>query len=179
VTSPRRPVPWTRRKLSRRAQEPFCRSLLATSVRRIRAPSSPVHAVCTACVSCASRSLVAQAVRPDCETQTQNALNLHPARTADDPTSRPRGAPDAAVRPLAGGRRPRNGLYCYKQLDIEAYPNPVPPMIEIITQPNGWSGEEVERYVTVPLENALNGSEAQRILNAKRAESTDPGLPTG
>jgi cobalt-zinc-cadmium resistance protein CzcA len=49
------------------------------------------------------------------------------------------------------------GLYCYKQLDIEAYPNPVPPMIEIITQPNGWSAEEVERYVTVPLENGLNG----------------------
>ncbi len=49
------------------------------------------------------------------------------------------------------------GLYCYKQLDVEAYPNPVPPMIEIITQPNGWSAEEVERYVTIPLENALNG----------------------
>jgi heavy metal efflux system protein len=49
------------------------------------------------------------------------------------------------------------GLYCYKQLDIEAYPNPVPPMIEIITQPNGWSAEEVERYVTIPLENSLNG----------------------
>jgi cobalt-zinc-cadmium resistance protein CzcA len=49
------------------------------------------------------------------------------------------------------------GLYCYKQLDIEAYPNPVPPMIEIITQPGGWSAEEVERYVTIPLENGLNG----------------------
>jgi cobalt-zinc-cadmium resistance protein CzcA len=49
------------------------------------------------------------------------------------------------------------GLYCYSQLDIEAYPNPVPPMIEIITQPSGWSAEEVERYVTVPLENGLNG----------------------
>ncbi len=49
------------------------------------------------------------------------------------------------------------GLYSYKQLDVEAYPNPVPPMIEIISQPNGWSAEEVERYVTVPLENALNG----------------------
>jgi cobalt-zinc-cadmium resistance protein CzcA len=49
------------------------------------------------------------------------------------------------------------GLYCYKQLDIEAYPNPVPPMIEIITQPTGWSAEEVERYVTIPLENVLNG----------------------
>jgi cobalt-zinc-cadmium resistance protein CzcA len=50
------------------------------------------------------------------------------------------------------------GLYCYKQLDIEAYPNPVPPMIEVITQPTGWSAEEVERYVTIPLENGLNGT---------------------
>ncbi len=49
------------------------------------------------------------------------------------------------------------GLYSYKQLDIEAYPNPVPPMIEIITQPGGWSAEEVERYVTIPLEIGLNG----------------------
>ncbi len=49
------------------------------------------------------------------------------------------------------------GLYCYQQLDIEAYPNPVAPMIEIITQPDGWSAEEVERYVTIPLETGLNG----------------------
>ncbi len=49
------------------------------------------------------------------------------------------------------------GLAAYRQLDIEAYPNPVPPMIEIITQPDGWSAEEVERYVTVPLEIGLAG----------------------
>src|SRR6195256_2284262 len=49
------------------------------------------------------------------------------------------------------------GLYCYSQLDIEAYPNPVAPMIEVITQPQGWSAEEVERYVTVPLETGLAG----------------------
>jgi cobalt-zinc-cadmium resistance protein CzcA len=49
------------------------------------------------------------------------------------------------------------GLYCYKNLDIEAYPNPVAPMIELITQPNGWSAEEVERYVTVKLEIGLSG----------------------
>ena len=47
------------------------------------------------------------------------------------------------------------GLWSYKELDIEAYPNPVPPLVEIITQPNGWSAEEVERYVTVPLEIGL------------------------
>jgi len=49
------------------------------------------------------------------------------------------------------------GLYCYSRLDIEAYPNPVAPMIEVITQPPGWSAEEVERYVTIPLENGLAG----------------------
>src|ERR1051325_2909405 len=49
------------------------------------------------------------------------------------------------------------GLYSYDQLDIEAYPNPIPPMIEVITQPDGWSAEEVERYVTIPLETGLSG----------------------
>jgi cobalt-zinc-cadmium resistance protein CzcA len=49
------------------------------------------------------------------------------------------------------------GMYCYEQLDIEAYPNPVAPMIEIITQPEGWSAEEVERSVTIPLESGLAG----------------------
>src|SRR5579862_130075 len=49
------------------------------------------------------------------------------------------------------------GLYCYRQLDIEAYPNPVPPLVEVITQPDGWSAEEVERYVTIPLEIGLAG----------------------
>jgi cobalt-zinc-cadmium resistance protein CzcA len=49
------------------------------------------------------------------------------------------------------------GLLAYKELDIEAYPNPVPPMVETITQPDGWSAEETERYVTVPLEIGLFG----------------------
>jgi heavy metal efflux system protein len=49
------------------------------------------------------------------------------------------------------------GLYSYDVLDVEAYPNPVPPMVEVITQPIGWSGEETERYVTIPLEIGLSG----------------------
>src|SRR5579864_6375506 len=49
------------------------------------------------------------------------------------------------------------GVWCYKQLDIEAYPNPVPPLVEVITQPDGWSPEEVERQVTIPLEIGLAG----------------------
>src|SRR5689334_16257676 len=49
------------------------------------------------------------------------------------------------------------GLYSYNELNIEAYPNPVPPLVEVITQPDGWSAEEVERYVTIPLEIGLSG----------------------
>jgi cobalt-zinc-cadmium resistance protein CzcA len=49
------------------------------------------------------------------------------------------------------------GIHSYLRLDIEAYPNPVPPMIEVIAQPQGWSAEEVERYVTLPLETGLVG----------------------
>src|SRR5580693_10081046 len=49
------------------------------------------------------------------------------------------------------------GLTAYSKLDIEAYPNPVPPLVEVITQPDGWSAEEVERYVTIPLEIGLAG----------------------
>jgi cobalt-zinc-cadmium resistance protein CzcA len=53
---------------------------------------------------------------------------------------------------LVGG-----GLLAFRSLDIEAYPNPVPPLVEVITQPPGWSAEEVERYVTLPLELELSG----------------------
>src|SRR5580704_3346291 len=49
------------------------------------------------------------------------------------------------------------GLVAYRELDIEAYPNPVPPLVEVITQPPGWSAEETERYVTIPLEIGLSG----------------------
>ena len=49
------------------------------------------------------------------------------------------------------------GLWAYSQLDIEAYPNPVAPMVEVITQPPGWSAEEVERTVTIPIESAMAG----------------------
>jgi cobalt-zinc-cadmium resistance protein CzcA len=49
------------------------------------------------------------------------------------------------------------GLGAYAQLDIEAYPNPCPPLVEVLTQPPGWSAEETERYVTIPLEIGLSG----------------------
>jgi len=49
------------------------------------------------------------------------------------------------------------GLFAFKSLNIEAYPDPSPPTIEIIAQNAGWSAEEMERQITVPLETQLNG----------------------
>jgi heavy metal efflux system protein len=49
------------------------------------------------------------------------------------------------------------GTYMFLQLDIEAYPDPSPPMVEFITQNPSWSAEEMEQQVTVPVETALFG----------------------
>jgi cobalt-zinc-cadmium resistance protein CzcA len=49
------------------------------------------------------------------------------------------------------------GVLAFQRLPVEAYPNPVPPMVEVIVQPPGWSAEEVERYVTIVLETGLSG----------------------
>ncbi|HTY53872.1 MAG TPA: efflux RND transporter permease subunit, partial [Candidatus Binataceae bacterium] len=49
------------------------------------------------------------------------------------------------------------GIYSFTQLDIEAYPDPVQPMTEVLTLPTGLSAEEVERLVTVPTEYGLSG----------------------
>ncbi|HEY6753719.1 MAG TPA: CusA/CzcA family heavy metal efflux RND transporter [Pseudolabrys sp.] len=47
------------------------------------------------------------------------------------------------------------GYAAFISLNVEAYPDPAPPIIEIIAQYPGQSPEEVERYVTIPLEIAV------------------------
>jgi len=49
------------------------------------------------------------------------------------------------------------GLFAYGTLNIEAYPDPVPPLVDIITQNPGQSSEEIERYITVPIEIQMAG----------------------
>ena len=48
------------------------------------------------------------------------------------------------------------GIYSFHQVNVEAYPDPAPPIIEVIAQYPGYSAEEVERQVTIPLEVALS-----------------------
>jgi cobalt-zinc-cadmium resistance protein CzcA len=49
------------------------------------------------------------------------------------------------------------GIWALMRLDIEAYPDPSPPLVEVITQNPAWSAEEMEQQVTVPIETVLNG----------------------
>jgi cobalt-zinc-cadmium resistance protein CzcA len=44
------------------------------------------------------------------------------------------------------------GIFAFRQLNIEAYPDPTPPMVDVITQSEGLSAEEIERYITIPIE---------------------------
>src|SRR4051812_29252217 len=49
------------------------------------------------------------------------------------------------------------GLIAFNQLNIEAYPDPPPPMVDIVTQSPGLSAEEIERYITIPIETQVAG----------------------
>src|SRR5438874_9048503 len=49
------------------------------------------------------------------------------------------------------------GLYAFHILDVIAYPDPSPPMVEVITQYPAWSAEEMARQVTIPIATALTG----------------------
>ncbi len=47
------------------------------------------------------------------------------------------------------------GLLAFMRLNIEAYPNPAPVILEITAQTPGLSAEEMERYYTIPIEVGL------------------------
>ena len=58
------------------------------------------------------------------------------------------------------------GLYAFHTLDVIAYPDPSPPMVELITQYPGWSAEEIERQITIPIEVVLNGMPGLTVIRS-------------
>jgi cobalt-zinc-cadmium resistance protein CzcA len=56
------------------------------------------------------------------------------------------------------------GLIAFQQLNIEAYPDPTPPMVDIVTQSPGLSAEEIERYITIPLETQVAGIKNLKVI---------------
>ena len=56
------------------------------------------------------------------------------------------------------------GTVAFTKLNIEAYPDPVPPLVDVITQSPGQSAEEIERYITIPLEVQLAGIPNLKVM---------------
>src|SRR3954464_380755 len=56
------------------------------------------------------------------------------------------------------------GLMGFQQLNIEAYPDPTPPMVDVVTQSPGLSAEEIERYITIPIETQTAGIRNLRAI---------------
>ena len=56
------------------------------------------------------------------------------------------------------------GAVGFHYLNIEAYPDPVPPLVDVIAQNPGMSAEEMERYVTIPIEIAMSGIPNVKVI---------------
>jgi heavy metal efflux system protein len=62
------------------------------------------------------------------------------------------------------------GSYAFENVNVEAYPDPAPAIIEVVAQYPGFSAEEVERLVTIPLEVALAGMPGLTYTRSKSLE---------
>ncbi|MHB2154644.1 efflux RND transporter permease subunit [Calditrichota bacterium GD2] len=49
------------------------------------------------------------------------------------------------------------GWFSYKQLPIDAFPDVSPTLVQVFTETEGLAPEEIEKYVTFPVEAAMNG----------------------
>ena len=69
-------------------------------------------------------------------------------------------------RRLAGGRllavvaaavMTIGGLFAFRSLPVDAFPDVTPALVHVFTETEGLAPEEVERYVTFPVETAMSG----------------------
>jgi len=59
------------------------------------------------------------------------------------------------------------GTYSFLNVNVEAYPDPAPAIIEVFAQFPGASAEEIERQVTVPLEVTFAGMPGLKSIRSK------------
>jgi cobalt-zinc-cadmium resistance protein CzcA len=58
------------------------------------------------------------------------------------------------------------GLWSFRRLPVDAYPDLSPPMVEVIAQWPGHAAEEVERLITAPVELQMNGLPGLRVMRS-------------
>src|SRR5271167_3638976 len=59
------------------------------------------------------------------------------------------------------------GVFSFRNVNVEAYPDPAPAIVEVVAQYPGASAEEVERQVTIPLEVTFGGMPKMTYLRSK------------
>jgi cobalt-zinc-cadmium resistance protein CzcA len=59
------------------------------------------------------------------------------------------------------------GVYAFLHVNVEAYPDPAPPILEVVALYPGASSEEMERQVTVPLEVTFAGMSGLRNIRSQ------------
>src|SRR5437764_1462415 len=59
------------------------------------------------------------------------------------------------------------GGYAFVNVNVEAYPDPAPAIIEVVAQYPGASAEEVERLVTIPLEVTVAGMPGLKVTRSR------------
>src|SRR5216683_7992841 len=59
------------------------------------------------------------------------------------------------------------GVFSFLNVNVEAYPDPAPPIVEVVSQFPGASAEEVERQVTVPLEITFAGMPGLKSIRSQ------------
>jgi heavy metal efflux system protein len=58
------------------------------------------------------------------------------------------------------------GLVAFSRLNIEAYPNPAPVILDVTAQAPGLSAEEMERYYTIPIEVGLAATPGVEVIRS-------------
>src|SRR5271166_3082413 len=59
------------------------------------------------------------------------------------------------------------GVFSFMNVNVEAYPDPAPAIVEVIAQFPGASAEEVERQVTIPLEVTFAGMPGLKSIRSQ------------
>ena len=59
------------------------------------------------------------------------------------------------------------GIYAWKHLAIDAYPDIAEVTVAVVTQVPGLAAEEIEQQITIPLERELNGMPRMKMMRSK------------
>lgn len=58
------------------------------------------------------------------------------------------------------------GVYSWKQLSLDAYPDIADTTVQVVTQVPGLAAEEMEQQITIPLERSLNGLPSLKMMRS-------------